>query len=276
MDAQLTGPGDASRSSVQNMLNWLRNIFLTSDRRLHKYLSDPYTYDKQILKLGERAVLGLISTLDDKRNGWGAASLLGRLGVRNPAIIEELQQRITGDSGVSSASAIALAKLGEIELLMSLVNDEAKQNDVVHGILMLLKESSVSPLDYGPVEKLLNSGSAQVVKIVHEELAPGAALIEIKPPDVDEAMRGLRSEHAIIRQHAVQVLGARHLRHAASEIVLPALAERLQDDNADVRRLALLSLAEWKAAAKPYHDEMRKRMNDSDGLVRSTATYIFE
>jgi HEAT repeat protein len=134
----------------------------------------------------------------------------------------------------------------------------------------------VSPLDYGPVEKLLNSGSAQVVKIVHEELAPGASLIEIKLSDVDEAMRGLRSKHVIVRQHAVRVLGDRDLGNAASEIVLPALAERLLDDDADVRRLTLLSLANWKSAAKRYYEEMRKRQNDSNGLVRSTATYIFE
>ena len=258
------------------MLNWLRHLFASPDRRLQIYLADPHTHEKRILKLGEQAVAGLIALLDNERDGWMAASLLGRLGVRSPRILDELRRRLDGKGGISESCARALARLGDTEFVMSVVSDEAKQQHAIHGIVSLLKESSISPLDYRPMEKLLNSGSEHVASLIHEELAPGASLIEIKPSGIDEAMRGLRSEHAIIRQHAVQVLGDRGLGHAASEIVLPALAERLQDENADVRRLALLSLAEWKSAAKPYHEEMRKRLNDPDGLVRSTATYVFE
>lgn len=267
----------ALSSTKKIMLTWLRNIFATSDRRrLHKYLSDPYTHEKKIVKLGERAVPELISMLDHERNAWMAASLLGRLGIRQPAITNALRQRVTGESGVSESSARALARLGDTDFLTSLVGDEAKQRHAVHGIISLLKESSVSPLDYRPVEKLLDFGSERVVEIIHEELKPGSSVIEINPSDIDEAMRGLKSEHATIRQHAVQVLGDRTLGKAASAIVLPVLAKRLQDENADVRRLALLSLSYWKTAAKPYHEEMRKLLHDDDGMVRSTATYVFE
>jgi HEAT repeat protein len=258
------------------MVNWMRSISATSDRKLQKYLSDPFTYENQILKLGERAVPGLISILDDERNGWGAASILGRLGIRDSAILDELRQRVMGGSGVSNASAIALAHLGDLEFLTSVVEDKAKQLDAVRGILILLKEPSRAPLEYAPLERLLALGSKEITAIIQDELKPGSSVIEIKPTDSDEALRGLRSEQGIIRLHAVQVLGNRKLGMEASKTVLPALAERLEDENADVRRLTLLSLSQWKSAAKPYHDAMRKLKNDSDGLVRSTATYVFE
>jgi HEAT repeat protein len=258
------------------MLDWLRDIFSTSDRTLQKWFSDPHTYEKRILKLRERAVPGLISMLDDERNGWQAASLLGNLGIREASIIDALRRRITGQSGVSESSARALARLDDVEFLMTLLGDEAKQRHAVHGIVSLLKSSSVAALDYRPAELLLNSGSEGIVSMVCEELAPGASFIDIKPPDIDEAIRGLKSEHVVIRQHAVCVLGDPGLGNAAAEVVLPALAERLEDEVPNVRRLALLSLSYWKGLAKPFHEEMRKRQQDEDADVRSTATYVFE
>jgi HEAT repeat protein len=258
------------------MLNSLRNIFAGPDGRLRNYLSDPYSNQKKILRSGERAIPGLIAMLDNERDGPMAASLLGRLGDGRSDVVAELRKRFTGHGGVSESSARALARLGEIEFLVNSADDKAKRQQAIHGIVSLLKENSVSPLDYRPVDELLNFGPEGVAEIVNEESEPGSSLIQIKPSDIGEALRGLQSDHIIVRQHAVRVLGDRSLGSEASKVVLPALAEQLEDDNADVRRLALLALSYWKSAAKPYHDEMRKRMRDNDGNVRATATYVLE
>jgi len=85
-------------------------------------------------------------------------------------------------------------------------------------------------------------------------------------------IRGMRPSHLIIRQHAVCVARERKLGTAAGKKLLPAIVERFQDSNANVRRLTILSLSYWKAAAKPFHAEARKLIDDPDANVRMYAS----
>jgi HEAT repeat protein len=139
-----------------------------------------------------------------------------------------------------------------------------------------LKSQSSGPLDYRFVERPLNSGDPEVVEVVREQLEPGSSFCEITLADLDEAFRGLESPQVVIRRHAVSVLGDRSLGGKAAKQILPRLAVRLEDQDASVRRLALFSLAQWKAAARPYRDQMLRLKKDPDREVRIMATYVFE
>ncbi len=131
-------------------------------------------------------------------------------------------------------------------------------------------------LDYRLVERLLGEGSEEVKALIVDAIKPGSSFDDIQVADIDEALRGLTSEHLAIRQHAVMLLGCRGLGSKASKRVLPELAKQLQDGNATIRRLALLSLNDWKSAAKPYRNQMWALKEDPDREVRMTATYVFE
>ena len=105
------------------------------------------------------------------------------------------------------------------------------------------------------------------------EKALASARCELTEADVDEALRGLESKHAVVREHAVRVLGDRRLGAKITARILPALATRLQDRSARVRRLAILSLSYWKKTAKPYAAEIRKLFKDPDADVAFIAKH---
>ncbi len=253
----------------------------TKEERINRYFDDPYTYEKQILALGEEAVEPLIKMLKGNKDGWCAASLLGDLGIRTKQVIQALRDETHGTSGTAEHSARALCLLGDVEFLFPLVGDAKSRSVAVVGILTGLKVRASNcphpiPLDYRPAERLLEMNAAAVTEMVTEEIKPGSSLIEIKPSDVDEALRGLSSEHVVIRQHAVCVLGDRALGAAAGKVVLPRLAERLHDEVPNIRRLTLLALQSWKTAAKPFHEAMRKLQADKDRDIRFWAHYVFD
>ena len=178
-------------------------------------------------------------------------------------------------------SARALFLLGDVEFLFPLVQNARTRSLALTGILTGLKPRASRclhpiPLDYRPAERLLALKSAAVTRLVNEELRPGSSFIDIKATDVAEALRGLSSPYVVIRQHAVCVLGDRGLGKAAGKVVLPALADRFHDPEPNVRRLTLLALSYWKAAAQPYHAEMRKLQKDKDADIRFWARYVFD
>ena len=147
------------------------------------------------------------------------------------------------------------------------------------GILTRLTERASDrieplPLDYQYAERLLAMRSASIRRQVADELKPGSSRIRIAPEDIEEALRGLASDELILRQHAVCVLGDRRLGVQCGKRILPALAERLNDSVANMRRLALLQLSNWKAAARPYRDQMKLLIKDKDASVRQCACYV--
>ena len=82
-------------------------------------------------------------------------------------------------------------------------------------------------------------------------------------------MEALQSEHAIIRQHAVTVLGDRRLGRRLARAVLEALVTAaLEDPEPQVRKLALLAVKSWKKTGARYHDRLRPLLEDPDQRVR--------
>lgn len=84
------------------------------------------------------------------------------------------------------------------------------------------------PLDYQPLADVLDHWP-QYAPGLAERLRPGNGECTIGPGEVDEALCGLTSPRAIIRSHAVRVLGHRGLGPAAAPLVLPRLAEAARE-----------------------------------------------
>ncbi len=248
---------------------------------LAKYLDEIYTYENEILAFGQEAIDPLIQKLDDPTDGWAAAGLLADLNQPTKAVISALRKHTSAHTGMAEFCSMALFSLGDVEFLFSLVGNEKTRCHAIMGITNGLKVGDSKhkppiPLDYRHVERLLALNSAKIKKQVSKELAPGSSFIEIAESDLEELLRGLSTPHAVIRQHAACVSDRRALGAKVGKILLPILADKLNDPVANVRRLALLSLSYSKAAAKPYHPQMKRLQKDSDANVREIARYVFQ
>lgn len=254
---------------------------LSSEERLAVYIKDIWSYEKEILAMGENAIPALIKKLDDPQDGWAAAGTLAEIGQPTEAVISALRKHARTKGGTGELSANALHLLGDVEFLYGLLKSEELLHQAVDGILNGLKVSASDrkvplPLDYSHAERLLAMNSPAIEARVIEELKPGSSFIDPKPSDLSELIRGLNSAHVVIRQHAVCVAGDRALGKAVSKTLLPVLAEKLTDPVPNIRRLALLALSYWKADAAPYHAEMKKLQKDKDAQVREYAYAVFD
>lgn len=241
------------------------------EEKLKVYQQDIYEYQDEILILGDAAISMLLEELVHDETGWCAADLLGYLGISDRKVITALrkQARKSGDSRFHETGALVL--LGDVDFVLNLADQKETREDAIRGILTLygpFTDHCVKriPLDYGPFERLLEKPECR-----RKVQRPSGQ--EITVDDLDEAIRGTKSKHAVIRQHAVCVLGENRLGKKAGERVLPVLADCLKDKSAEVRRLAIINLYYWKKAAQPYLTDIRRLIKDSDADVRSTARH---
>ncbi len=235
---------------------------------------DKWEYADEIVKLGEVAVDGLVANLKRSDDGWMAARVLGKMGISSDKVIHALRREVRQSSRAAGWSAVALATLGDYDYLFKLTDDDATREDAIGGLVSPMLSGESLRLGYRLVERLLGKKCPKCNRIARRETAPGIGYGEIAITDIDEAIRALRSPYLVIRQHAVCVLGERSLGKAAAKKILPALVDKLQDRHPNVRRLAVLNISYWKAAAKPYHSEIRKLIKDSDPDVRFIARRV--
>jgi hypothetical protein len=246
-------------------------------KKLKTYLSDMWEFQAEVVQLGEGAVDGLIANLKSSEDGWMAASLLGQIGVSSDKVIRALRREVRRSSAAAMQSASALGVLGDTKYLLKLTDDDVTRENAISGLTAPYQAGECVkpiPLDYRLLERLVEKKCSKCTRMVKKELAPGTSYCDIAVSDIDEAIRGLQSPHLVIRQHAVCVLGERSLGKTAAKRILPALAEKLRDRHANVRRLAIWNISYWKSAAKPYRLEIRKLIKDSDPDVRSTARHV--
>lgn len=275
------GPELAGRSIPRRQLEKLFALELANRRELARVTSEPpdkraaylvtrfgsvdgvsrEDAERELLAMGPGAVDALVSVVPDLEHGWQAAKLLGEIGISNAAVLSALRARV--DQHWCTA---ALGMLGDHAWLAQQTPEVA-----VDGLVAPLRAGGLrGRLDYRPLEAHLD-GEPRARKLAEQALAPGRSYAAIAVSDVDEAMRGLASGHDVVRWHAAAVLGERSLGAAAGKRILPALAAVLGDRNALVRRLAVLSLSYWKAAARPHFAAMRALRRDPDPVVRSVA-----
>jgi HEAT repeat protein len=221
--------------------------------------------------LGTAAIPALLGVLDDPEVGWTAAKLLGHLDAPSKKVIAALRAGVE----LSLWHPMALGMLGDHAWL---AGQEAEV--AVLGLTARLKAiTGLHPaprLDYAHLEAWLDGAEPEAVARAERELEPGRGYMKIKAKDVDEALRGLASPHAVVRWHAASVLGDRALGKRAAARVPPALAVALEDPHPFVRRLSVLSLGWWRAAAAPHRDAMARLAEDPDETVRGVVGYALE
>jgi hypothetical protein len=229
---------------------------------------------RALLPLGRAAAEELLPRLRDRGRAWEAAKLLADLGRPDADVIDALTAAVRRLDGSDLRwAACALARLGRLDVVLG----QALPQDVVAAAVAAPYKSfrdhgqHPPPLDYAPLEDVLTR-RPELAAGLDDELKPGVPPCQITAAEVGAALGGLRSPHALVRRHAVTVLGDRALGPAEGRRVLPALCRTAADDpDPSVRRLAVLSLRWWQRDAHPYADTVRTALDDPDPAVRSAA-----
>ncbi len=196
------------------------------ESKLQIYRQHIREYENEILKLGAQALPMLRHALEDKKQGWAAADLLARIGIPDPDVIRILKQHALKGHEIACHDTIALALLDEVDFLLELADSTKTRDIAIEGICGLYSVwldlcLQFRTLDYQPLEQLLEKPAC---KGKVRDFFSGNCHID--EGDVDEALRGLESKHAVIREHAVTVLGDRRLGAKLATRILPAVAAR--------------------------------------------------
>ncbi|RUR67264.1 DUF4303 domain-containing protein [Variovorax guangxiensis] len=239
--------------------------------------------EQWLIDIGAPAVPALVEQLARPRGRFGseAARMLGRIGLATPEVLDTLRKRLLarGDKPTHAWCAATLAYLGDSEWLFGRLAEWRGEPEraavAIRGLCApysSFRDPTPAALDYRQLETLL-SGSAAEVAVVHDKLKPGSSYCTLRAGELDEALRGLASPHALVRRHAASLLDERGLGAEAGERILPALADRLaHDDDADVRWQAVRGLMAWKRAALPWQAQVRHAgLHDADERVREAA-----
>jgi hypothetical protein len=243
-------------------------------------LGDPGTGEEAeaaLRAVGQAAIPALLPLLDLAGPAWRAAKILADVGHADDGVIRALDDALTRhEEPDQSWIACALSRLGSGHLVLAKAGqlpDEVVVSAIAAPYTSFRDHAARPlPLDYQPLADSLEH-RPQYVPALTRRLRPGSGECTIRPSEVEEALRGLTSPHVLIRGHAVRVLGDRDLGPAVAPLALPRLVKAAREDpDADVRRLAVLSLQWWSNDASPYADVIRDaRDNDPAPEVRDTA-----
>lgn len=255
--------GERALAAVREMPPPARAAFLVSRLGQHDGAVSSEDAQRELRAMGADALDALSALLTDPTAGWMAAMSLAEIGESRPDVIERLRARAE-----ERWFATALGALGDLEWLL-----EQEEDVALLGIIAPLRRAHeiLRPLDYRPLEAWLTAGTDERRARVEKELGPGSGGARIAPSDVEEALRGSTSEHAVVRWHACSALSWREVAASKADRVLPALAARLEDPHPLVRRVAVVGLEMWKGQAAPYHAAIAKLRDDPDEIVRYIA-----
>ena len=264
---------ESAEQPVQPVQTASSSAASSSADTFERYREGMWQFDDKLVAMGADAVDFALGELKSERNSNTAAQVLGRIGIADNRVIEALRREVTDSTKAGYTSAEALSLLGDTDWLFGKTDEELTRGNAVVGICAPLRGAwSSQPLDYRLLERLLEKKCPACDEIAAEQMG---GCREIAKIEIDEILRGMQSRHAIVRRHAVNSADARHLGSAIGKKVLPAIVERFNDEDANIRRLALLVLSYWKRAGKPYHDEARKLADDPNIDVRGTAIEYF-
>lgn len=216
---------------------------------------------QELLALGASSIEALLGILDDEKRGPIAARLLGSIGIPRPPVIAALRERAARHFWF----ARALGMLGDDAWVIDAPPDVA-----VHAIAGTIDAEAKRRLDFRPLERLLDA-RPELRAAVEKRLGPGSGCRDAEKEDVDEALRGLSSAHAVVRWQAAGALGQRELGKRVGARAVPALARLFDDADARVRRLAILSFAAWRPSVGPHRAALERLCDDDDAVVRQTA-----
>ena len=235
--------------------------------------------ESKLIELGELSINSLINKLNDSVISWKVAGILGRISIADTIVLAALRNEVENGKEAALWSAMSLGLLGDIDYLHELNKSDRTRLNGVNGITARYRSwanncKQIQPLNYTPLKTLLENGCDDCSKIAMSNLEPGNSYCDITINDVDEALGALNSPHQLIRQHAICILGDRSLGKKIALKVLPALAERLSDQNSEIRRLAVLNLSFWKKDAVKYRSNIERLLQDESEKVRTTANNV--
>ncbi|MGW6062283.1 DUF4303 domain-containing protein [Streptomyces sp. NPDC055189] len=241
---------------------------------------DPDRARRELRDLGRAALPALGNWLAHGPDRWQAAKVLADIGCAADEVIEPLVRALRTCTGADQFwSACALSRLGRLDVVLA---DPGLGGSVVAAAAAApyraFRDDALCPppLDYGPLAQLLTD-RPQLSDALVRELRPGSSYCTIRAEEADTAIEARRSPHPVIRRHAAGVLGERKLGAAVGRHVIPHLAAVATDDpDATTRRLALLSLHDWKHDARHYTSTIRQALHDPDAGVRATAQHCLD
>jgi hypothetical protein len=234
--------------------------------------------ERALRGLGLAAIPGLVPLLGVKNQAWRAAMLLADIGQPTTEVVAALAAALTRRTGADQLwVGRALSRLGRLDVVLDQIDRIPREAVVAAAAAPYTSfrnyATAPSPLDYRPLEDVLARWPAYATELA-EELQPGRGYCEITRDEVDEAIHGLTSTHAIVRRHAVCVLGDRRLGIAIARRVMPSLARTISEDpDAPTRRLAILSLLWWRKDSRQYTDAVRVALHDRAVEVGEAAAY---
>ena len=199
---------------------------------------------------GEAAAPALTERLRARPEEGQVARLLGATGVAHPEGVAALRHALLHgtDESARAWSANALGYLGDFDWLLEQAAEPALGRFAAEGCCANLRpfrddNAHPRPLDYAPLETLLERHPALRRVVEKDILAPGRGSCTLGDAEVAEACRGLRSSHVSVRRHAACVLDNRRLGRAQRAVAVDALRAARADADATVVRLVGLTLA---------------------------------
>ena len=199
---------------------------------------------------GDAAAPALAEHLRARPDDWQAARLLGATGITRPESVAALRHALLQgtDASARAWSARALGYLGDFDWLLEKAAMPALGRFAAEGCcanLCAFRDDNAHPLplNYTPVETLLERHPKLRTAVEGDILKPGSGYCHIGDDEVAEACRGLRSPHASVRRHAALVLDNTKLGRAQRAEAVEALRAARADADATVARLVKTSLA---------------------------------
>ncbi|CAK9888644.1 MULTISPECIES: DUF4303 domain-containing protein [Pseudomonas] len=229
---------------------------LADDQQVSYYLScltRPHPIDGEeashwLIARGAGATAALVHMLHKGPEHWRAAMILGLAGVADTSAIAALRLQVVNGKEPSTRrwSANALGYLGDFDWLLAQAADAQLASFSVAGCCANLRAfrdqgAQGLVLDYRPLETLLQR-YPQCAADAEETIKPGSSYCTISNSDIEEAVRGLASEHVAIRRHGACVLDNRRLGKRKLAPALAALQQCLNDPDPQVVYLAGLTL----------------------------------
>lgn len=218
-----------------------------------------YSYDEQqfaedeLASMGSAALPVLIDALDGAAGG-SAALLIARIGTADELIVARLRELAGTGANTAAVFAIALGRLGDFEWLAEQPGDVAVWGTTAPLRAVICPNDDWGPLDYRPLESLLDRRGDQTLHAVNELMAHSGVQSGRSPDDVGEMVRGMASPYALVRRHAAMAAGDRYLGEDAGRRLVLALAGLLDDEDDAVALWAARALRYWKELGEPYRD----------------------